>query len=233
MKNLHDYVLCNNNTALYEKSYGYSEDYLFDIYGKTENGMFFHKSFDNPDARILHVCDGIRKEDYRLNDGDFFFRKNNDGSHFFNEYSNYKDFSFSEKEKLDTDYIIAVIKRLIYLKCPKVWTSTSMGGGKKDDVLSDPNWMHGDFILENNKTYTIIKRYGTVKIYEEHHDMYAFDKEEPLCQFELDSNLYKKALRLLELRRFIVFNCFGIIDRKKFTEFLDIEKELNVRIKLK
>lgn len=225
MSSLQDYIIYNSETQ-YEKSHGYSKDYLFEIYGKTEGGTLFERDLVSQDKILLHVGDGIRKAESCLDRDSVFFRKNQEGSKFFANYSDYLDFKFNKQKELSKDYIIQIVKRYVYMESPRVWSSTLMGGGG-DGVLENPNWMHGAFILEDDKEYTIIKKYDTVKIFEGNKNMYAYDDEKEYCSFKLEEDLYKNALRLMKLKRFMALNSFGRIDIDKYKEFISIYEEID------
>lgn len=227
---LEDYLVYDSNT-LYDKDMGYSEDYCFEIYGVTESGILFEKVMNSEREILLHVGDGIKRLETYLDKGDCFFRKNREGSKFFTNYNDYKDFDFSKKENISKDYIINIVKRFIYMECPSIWSSTCMGGGR-EGVLGNPNWMYGTFLFEDGHNYTIIKKYDTVKIFKGEHNMYAFSEKEEYCSFVLEEELYKKALRLNKLRRFIALNSFGKIDIEATAEFVELYRELDIATKL-
>lgn len=225
MRKIEDFIVYDSET-LYDKNWGYDENYLFEIYGKTESGILFEKDLNNEKQILLHIADGMKKVETYLDERSSFFRKNKEGSKFFANYKDYKDFNFIKKETISKEYIISIVKRFIYMECPTVWQSTCMAGGKKG-VLGNPNWMYGTFLLEDGEEYTIIKKYDTVKIFQGKRDMYAFSREEELCSFILEEELYTKALRLNKLRRFIALNNFGKVDIEIIEEFAKLYKELD------
>lgn len=230
MRKIEDFIVYDSET-LYDKNWGYDENYLFQIYGKTESGILFEKDLNNEKQILLHIADGMKKAETYLDERSSFFRKNKEGSRFFANYKDYKDFDFSKKETISKEYIINIVKRFIYMECPTVWQSTCMAGGK-EGVLGNPNWMYGTFLFEDGEEYTIIKKYDTVKIFQGKRDMYAFSREEELCSFILEEELYTKALRLNKLRRFIVLNNFGKVDIEVIEEFTKTYKELDEITKL-
>lgn len=227
---LKDFIIHDSKTQ-YEKDMGYCEDYLFEIYGKTDGGTLFERDLNNKERILLHVGDGIKRSQDYLYDGFVFFRKNREGVKFFDSYSNYKDFKFDNKKDLSKEYIISVIKRYVYLESPAVYSSTCMGGGK-EGVLGNPNWQYGTFILEDLEEYTVIKKYDTVKIFKGVENMYAFLDKECYCYFKLDEKLYENALRLSSLRRYMLTNSFGNVDISKYEEFLNLYKELDSETEL-
>lgn len=230
MRKIEDFIVYDSET-LYDKNWGYDETYLFQIYGKTESGILFEKDLNNEKQILLHIADGMKKAETYLDERSSFFRKNKEGSRFFANYKDYKDFDFSKKETISKEYIINIVKRFIYMECPTVWQSTCMAGGK-EGVLGNPNWMYGTFLFEDGEEYTIIKKYDTVKIFQGKRDMYAFSREEELCSFILEEELYTKALRLNKLRRFIALNNFGRVDIEVIEEFAKTYKELDEITKL-
>lgn len=230
MIKIEDFIAYDSET-LYDKNWGYNPDCLYEIYGKTQEGILFEKDLNNHNQILLHIGDGIKKAENHLYEGSCFFRKNREGSKFFSNYKDYKDFDFIKKETISEDYIINIVKRFIYMECPTLWESTCMGGGRKG-VLGDTNWMYGTFLFEDGKEYTIIKKLDTVKIFEGNKDMYAFSEEEELCSFILEEELYTKALRLNKLRRFVALNSFGKIDIELMEEFTKLYKELDEVTKL-
>ncbi|MBD5589332.1 hypothetical protein [Clostridium botulinum] len=225
MKELERYGIYDSETQ-YDKEHGYYEDFLYQIYGKTESGILFERDLKHPERILLHIGTGIKKPKTHFDREDTFFRKNREGSHFWANYSDYKDFSFNKKESISKDYLIKIVKRFIYMECPHVWNSTLMGGGR-EGVLGNPNWMYGTFIFEDGKEYTIIKKYDTVKIFEGCKNMYAFSDKEEYCSFKLNEKLYEKAEKLNSLRRFVALNSFGVIDIEKVETFTSIYKELD------
>lgn len=226
---LDNFILYDSETQYY-KNHGYDKHYLFEIYGKTSSGILFERDLVNQNQILLHVGDGLKKTQNYIDKDSSFFRKNQKGSSFFSSYKDYKDFVFNKKELISKKYILDVVKRYIYLESPQVWASTLMGGGGKG-VLKNPNWMYGTFLFEDNNEYTIIKKYDTVKIFKGKENMYAFSEKEEYCSFILDEELYKKALKLNKLKRYIALNIFGCLDIDILDEYSNIYKDLDVATK--
>lgn len=168
---------------------------------------------DEPVLVLLRLAEDVRRYSRMQANRDF-------GYLFFHEAlpePTYRMYDYP-KQELSDEEIIRTLKRVVYGIQPRLYTQTCLSWTSRQ-IEDDPSRYTGIYMLNDEKQYKIQKTMKAIKIWKMTDEEAMKNEANPeylLVHEELDIELYKKARKLVELRRKIVE--FG-------NEFLDKGEE--------
>ena len=143
------------------------------------------------------------------------------------EFYNKDRFTFDIKETNKQDEISS-LRKVFYFLQPTLQGRTLVGGGEAN-TPTDPNYYEGRYYLCNGEEYTILKNRETVEFYNTRKPYtylfkYEVDREDCIYREKIDFELYRKAIKLQDLKRKITHTTGEMLNYHK-EELIDIINE--------
>ena len=165
----------------------------------------------------------MTKYDYNLNYDINYIYNFTDTYEFYNK--NRFDFTIGE---IKDNEIISSLRKVFYFLQPTLQSRTLVGGGE-ENTITDPNFYDGRYYLKNGEEYTILKYRSTIYFYignVPYTDMFKKEDERTICIYQetIDFDLYKKAIRLQDIKKKINYCTSEMLDYK-YNELKSLIKE--------
>ncbi len=197
---------------------------LVDNHNEVVGGKYTH----NPALCLLHLSEDVRQYT-RLKLFDDFL---------------YLSFAFSTPtyrmhnynyEVLEDGSIINILKNVFYFVQPKLQSHSLVGSSSKE-LEDDPNYYEGNYVLNDEEEYTILKCRDTYKFYRGKKSYYPDWKKDDDLIFEdkINFEVYKQSLETAKVKWQIVVNTNQMLDEDVglLGKYVELKKVLDGNMKL-
>lgn len=175
---------------------------IVDNHDEVVNGKYTH----NPALCLLHLSEDVRQYASLELFQEFLYVS------FSFKTPTYRMYEYKRVD-LSNEEIVGRLKKVLYFLQPSL-QGHSLVGTSSNRLEDDPNYYEGCYVLNDEEIYTILKHKTSYKFYKGKKSYYPNWKDIDALIFEGEINfeIYKLALEVERLKRFIVTSMNQILD---------------------